>query len=248
MTKRIVAFTIMVVSVLFVIGGIWVFAYLYDNGLSGLYNNTSSKEGQIRVACVGDSITYGHSVSGWKNNNYPTVLQELLGEQYHVANFGVSGACVNPEGNKPYISRTIYEESIKYEADILVLMLGSNDSKPKNWTNTETFLEQYQELLDSYLEQENSPKVYIGICAECYYEDGKTGGLARYSIRPEVVDQIASALKEKYEKEDVVLVDIHTLTSQHPEWFKKDGVHPDSSGAKAIAEEVARCIKTTYIR
>ena len=245
--KKIARIVLFLVGIFF-LGGIGVFLYLYNNGLSGLYTNSEPKEGQIKVACVGDSITYGHSVSGWSKNQYPAVLQELLGDSYHVANFGVSGACVNKKGNKPYISRTVYEESIKYDADILVLMLGSNDSKPKNWIDMETFLEQYGELLDTYLKENNSPKVYIGICAKAYYADGNTKGKARYNIRPEIVDQIAAALKQEYEKEDVVIVDIHKLTAGHPEWFEKDGVHPNKDGAKAIAGEVADAIlKTFYI-
>ena len=243
--KKIARIVLLLVGIFF-LGGIGVFLYLYNNGLSGLYTNSEPKVGQIKVACVGDSITYGHSVSGWSKNQYPAVLQELLGDSYHVANFGVSGACVNKKGNKPYISRTVYEESIKYDADILVLMLGSNDSKPKNWIDMETFLEQYGELLDTYLKEDNSPKVYIGICAKAYYADGNTKGKARYNIRPEIVDQIAAALKQEYEKEDVVIVDIHKLTAGHPEWFEKDGVHPNKDGAKAIADEFADAILKTF--
>ena len=243
MTKRIIASTIMAISALFIVGGIGVFVYLYNHGLSGLYNNTQPKEGQIKVACVGDSITYGHSVSNWKENNYPKVLQELLGEDYHVANFGVSGACVNPKGNKPYQNRTIYEESIKYDADILVFMLGSNDSKPKNWVDAEYFLREYEKLLDTYLQTENKPKVYIGICAESYCLSENNKGLAKFSIRPEIVDEIAELIIERYKNEDVVLVDIHELTSLHPEWFEKDGIHPNKDGARSIANKIADAIK-----
>lgn len=246
-TLRIVSIAVMTLLVIMVIGGTLVFLYLYHNGLSGLYNNTEPKEGQIKVACVGDSITYGHSVSGWSKNNYPAVLQKILGDEYHVANFGVSGACVSENGNKPYTSRTVYEESIKYEPDILLIMIGSNDSKPRNWTNIETFLKEYQELLDTYLEQNKCPKVYIGICAKSYYVNGRTSGPAKFSIQPEIVDQIANALKEKYEKEDVVIVDINALTGKHSEWFEKDGIHPNKDGAKVIADEFGKKIIQTYV-
>lgn len=229
-----IAIMMMIVIVLFLVGGIFVFIYLYNNGLSGLYNNTRPKKGQIKVACVGDSITYGHSVSNWSENNYPKVLSGLLGDEYHVANFGVSGACVNTKGNKPYISRTIYEESLKYDADILVFMIGSNDSKPKNWVDTEYFLEEYQRLLDTYLQKENKPKVYIGICAKCYS--------TKFNIQPEIVDQIAAVLREKYKNEDIKIVDIYELTNLHPEWFEKDGIHPNAEGAKAIAMEFEKNI------
>ena len=245
-TLRMASILVIAILTAMVIGGILVFIYLYNNGLSGLYNNTEPKEGQIKVACVGDSITYGHSVSGWSKNNYPAVLQEILGDEYHVANFGVSGACVSKNGNKPYTGRTVYEESIMYEPDILILMIGSNDSKPKNWVDMEYFLNQYQELLDIYLQQENSPKVYIGLCAKSYYINGRTSGAAKFSIQPEIVEQIAAALKEEYKKEDVVIVDINDLTGRHPEWFEKDGIHPNRDGAKAIAEEFGEIIMQTY--
>ena len=70
---------------------------------------------------------------------------------------------MNDKGNKPYESRTVYEESIQYDADILVFMLGSNDSKPRNWIDMETFLEEHRELLNTYLKKDNCPKVFIGI-------------------------------------------------------------------------------------
>ncbi len=62
------------------------FAYLYFNGMSGMTNTTEAKEGQIRIACVGDSTTYGHGITGWPKNTYPAILQNLLGEGYHVNN------------------------------------------------------------------------------------------------------------------------------------------------------------------
>ena len=70
MTKRIIASMIMAISALFIVGGVGVFAYLYNQGLSGLYINTQPKDGQIKVACVGDSITYGHGIKNWKKNNW----------------------------------------------------------------------------------------------------------------------------------------------------------------------------------
>ena len=136
--------------------------YLYQNGLSGQYANTKPATEQIKVACVGDSITYGHGVANWKENNYPAVLQKLLGDGYHVANFGSTGACVNPNGDQPYRSGKVYQESLAYDADILIFMLGTNDSKQENWKGIEAFKENYKELLSTYLECENPPKVYIG--------------------------------------------------------------------------------------
>ncbi len=223
------------------------FSYLYNNGLSGQYANTEPKEGQIKVACVGDSITYGHGIKGWSENNYPAVLQTLLGDEYHVANFGSSGACINPEGDQPYISREVYQNSLDYDADILVIMLGTNDSKPENWTDVEGFMEDYMTLLESYLEGENPPEVYIGLCAEAYYiEDAdQSTGIANYDIQPAIVDEMVAEMTAYLEEHETVvhIIDIHTLTEEHAEWFEADGIHPSNDGAKAIAEMVADAIK-----
>ena len=222
-------------------------SYMYNNGLSGKYANTEPKEGQIKVACVGDSITYGHGISDWKENNYPAVLQELLGDKYHVANFGSSGACVNPNGDQPYMAREVYQAALEYDADIIVFMMGTNDSKPENWTDVEGFMEDYVALLGSFLEGEDAPEVYVGLCAEAFYtEDAdKSSGIAGYDIQPAKVDEIVDAIQLYAVTSGFAMetIDIHSLTEKNSEWFETDGIHPNNDGAKAIAEAVAEAIQ-----
>lgn len=246
MRKKVIAITLCVIAMIATtfVGNKLYEDYQYNNGWSGKYNNTRPQEGQIRVVCVGDSITYGHSVEDWEENNYPVVLQELLGEEYHVANYGSSGACVNPDGDAPYTQRKAYERSLVYDADILVFMLGTNDSKPQNWTDAKTFIRDYQELLNTYLQDTTPPKVYIGLCAKAYDKDGADDGYAKYNIQPDVVDEIVNVLqKETLEWEmDIEILDVHRLTEAHPEWFSHDGIHPNKDGARAIAKLVAEAI------
>lgn len=198
------------------------------------------QEGQIKVACIGDSITYGHGVTNWETENYPAVLQSLLGDDYFVGNYGFIGACVNSNGDKPYKEQPVYQKSIDLDADILVFMLGTNDSKAENWKDAKTFLKEYEALLNTYFENGRQPKVYLGLCAESFDIENPE---MEYGIQPKVVDQIVSALQSKYATAEVELIDIHSLTTAHPEWFTKDGVHPNTDGAKAIAEAVAEAIK-----
>jgi len=246
--KKIIKVSITTIAVLglMLLGGSY---YMYSHGLSGKYANTEVKDGQIKVACVGDSITYGHGIENWEKNNYPAQLQKLLGDDYHVANFGSSGACVNPEGDQPYTSRAVYQESLDYNADIIVVMLGTNDSKPENWVDMNTFIQEYFSLLHTYYRDENPPKIYIGVCAESYYtEDAdKSTGIAGFDIQPAIVDNIASVLTNGMPVCDcdfsASIIDIHSLTEAHPEWFEADGIHPNADGAKAIAEVVANVIK-----
>lgn len=236
--------TIAVLGIMLLLGK----SYMYSHGLSGEYVNNEAKEGQIKIACIGDSITYGHGVEDWEENNYPAQLQKLLGDKYHVANFGSSGACVNSEGDQPYVNREVYQDSLAYDADIIVFMLGTNDSKPENWVDMNSFMEEYQALLHTYGEGEKMPEIYIGLCAEAYYTEGadKSTGIAGFDIQPAIVDEIVRSLTEDLLVGDLSIsgiIDIHSLTEAHPEWFEADGIHPNADGAKGIAEAVAEAIR-----
>ena len=227
-------------AVLLIAGG--GFGYLYFNGLSGLSQGGSPGEGQIRVACVGDSVTYGHGVQNWPQNNYPAVLSELLGDAYHVGNFGVSGRAVQPDSDQPYPDCGRYEESLAYDCDILVFMMGSNDSKPENWHGGADFGAQLRRLLDSYTAQNKELRFYLCTPPTAFFTEKQTNGQTNFDIQPAIVEEIAQIVREVSKEYDCTLIDVHTLTQAHPEWFEKDGVHPDKAGARAIAQTVAEAI------
>ena len=215
---------------------------LHMNGFSGLHNHTDPSENQIKVACVGDSITYGHGISNWPNNNYPAQLQNMLGEGYHVENFGHSGKTVSDNGDKPYTESKQYKLSLEYDADIIVFMLGTNDSKPENWSDYDSFILEYKKMLDAY--KENNPNVRIILCtpARAFFSGNKSEGKTNFDIQPDIVEQIkmgiiSFALMNEYE-----CIDIYDVTAGHSEWFEKDNVHPNADGAKAIAAAVYKKI------
>lgn len=246
MNKKIIKVTIAT----FVMIGVMLLGgnnYMYNNGLSGKYANTQPKEGQIKIACVGDSTTYGHGISDWTKNCYPAVLQSILGEEYHVANFGSSGACVNPDGDQPYDQRPIYQGALEYDADIIIFMMGTNDAKPENWTNAEDFMADYIALLASFTAEDKTPEIYVALSPEAFYtsDEEKETGIATYDIQPAKVDELVVAVKEYAENSEIItgVIDIHTLTEAHPEWFEIDGIHPSNDGAKAFAEAIADTIK-----
>ena len=210
------------------------FVYLYRNGMSGIANTTEAKEGQTRVACVGDSVTYGHGTSNWPNNTYPALLQSMLGESYHVNNYGVSSFAVQSSADRPYATLKHYQESLAYNGDIVVFMMGTNDSKPENWIDEKTFREDLLQILDSY----GDAKIVLCTVPSAFFLDGQTEGVTNHDIQPEVVNRIAEVIRQIAEERGYALVDIHALTVQHPEWFAKDGVHPSNEGAAGIAQAV----------
>ena len=175
---------IITIAIAIVVLAAILFAFVYNNGYSGIHNHTDPQEGQIKVACIGDSITYGHGISSWTKNNYPAQLQNLLGDSYHVANFGHSGRTLSNDGDKPYAESKQYELSLEYDADIIIFMLGTNDSKPKNWTDANTFMAEYEKMVNSY--KENNPDVRIILCTPpvAFYSKGKTEGKTNFNIQP----------------------------------------------------------------
>ena len=87
------------------------------------------KSDKIRVACVGDSITYGFNLINREKESYPSVLNELLGKEYEVGNFGFSGRTLLKNGDYPYVSEKLYQDSLNFNAKIVIIKLGTNDTK-----------------------------------------------------------------------------------------------------------------------
>lgn len=222
---------ILLVLALTVAGG---FAWLYRNGMSGVSKTTEAAERQLRVACVGDSITYGHGTTSWPRNTYPAKLQTLLGDGWHVNNYGVSGYAVQESSDRPYSSLEHYRESLEYNADFVVFMMGTNDSKPENWKGADAFREDLLALLDSYSDTE----VILCAVSAAFCLEGQTEGVTSHDIQPPVVEEIAEVIRQVARERQYPLVDIHSLTAENPQWLARDGVHPGDEGAGAIAQAV----------
>ena len=206
---------------------------LYNTGRSGKRSYSEALDG-IRVACVGDSITYGYGISDWSENNYPALLQELLGDGYIVNNYGVSGASVQTDSNKPYVNRKEYRDSLEFQPEIVIFMMGSNDSKPFNWKGSKAFRNDYIALLDSYGDSE----FILCTIAKAYFKDNKAKSETSFRIQPEIVDEIADIIREVAKEKGLPLIDIHEMTSSHPEWYISDSVHLNRDGAAAVAAAV----------
>lgn len=217
--------------------GVVGFILLYNFGLSGMRNNDEAKEGQLKVACVGDSVTYGHGIANWSKNNYPAQLGELLGEGYCVANFGVSGTTVQESGDKPYTSYDVYKDALSFDADILVFMIGSNDSKPENWKGIDVFKEEYIKLLNSFLKNNSDCKVYL--CSIAYaYDDDEADSITNFDIQPKYVTEIAGFITAYAEEMNYGYIDVYSLTANNRAYISSDNVHPTKEGAYEIASLV----------
>ena len=239
--KRIKIAAVITLAVLVLIG--LGFGWLYFNGLSGISpKDREPAEGRIKAACIGDSITYGHGISNWPENNYPAVLQRLLGEGYHVVNYGVSGRAVQDDSDQPYRATQQYQDSLAFDADVIVFMMGSNDTKPENWFGEEAYRTALLDLLDNYTQGEQNPVIYICTTPACFFMEDSQGELTSFDLRPAYADTAAAIAQEVAAELGYPVIDIHELTAGNPQWFEKDGVHPNNEGAAAIAQAVCDAI------
>ena len=193
----------------------------------------------LKVACVGDSLTFRRVEENETRENYPAYLGELLGEEYIVTNYGEPGACISPKGNNPYEKLRVYEHSQKANSDILVMMLGTNDVWDHNWQSEEEFRQEYVRILNTYLEGEKKPKVYLCTLPKMYQQDGtilETGCGERVELLSEVIRDIA----DEY---NFSVIEMNLETEGHLEWYEADGLHFNDEGAKNIANIVYDHIK-----
>jgi lysophospholipase L1-like esterase len=188
----------------------------------------------VRVACIGDSITYGAGVEDREKNCYPTVLQSILGDRYEVRNYGVSGATLLAKGDKPYVKESAYAKAIEFQPNIVIIKLGTNDTKPKNWQHADDFTADYKSLIASFQKLESKPRVILCTPVPAYPEN--------FGISD---DRIRTGVKPKLESlgEDLQLpvIDLYAALSNKKELFP-DKVHPNAEGAKVMAETVAAAL------
>ena len=190
-----------------------------------------------KVACVGDSITYGYGIKQREVNSYPAQLQKLLGEGYEVRNFGNSGRGVylhswRGKERRGYRYMPEHRAALAWQPDIVICNLGINDNGEfinKERTAPGTFRDDYLKLLADYQALPSKPKLYI------WGKLAPLGPKQRFYRSPEPF--LAQAQLEAVAAQSgATLIDMQTpllplLLTDFP-----DAIHPTAKGARVIAE------------
>ncbi|HEX3046921.1 MAG TPA: GDSL-type esterase/lipase family protein, partial [Bacillota bacterium] len=189
----------------------------------------------IKVACIGDSITSGFGTG--VTTPYPTALQNLLGSGYTVNNYGVISTTMLKRGDNPYWNMSQYTDSSNWLPDIVIIMLGTNDSKSYNWQYKSEFVPNYEEMINHYKNLSSHPVVYVATSPTVY--GGTTGyyGITNQVVTGEVVPLTRQAASET----GCTVIDVNTATQGMPENFP-DYCHPNDAGYLIIAKTVYNVI------
>ncbi len=191
-----------------------------------------------RIACIGDSITFGAGVMQTrKTAAWTSVWEKKLGKDFQVLNYGVSGATLQQEGDFPYRKVGYLKRLKKAQPELILLMLGTNDAKPYNWDESR-FAREYEELILE-LRDKPWPHRLVLMAPPKAFPEEKSGVIA-FDIENEpirdVIRPLASSLGRKY---GLQVIDLYALTEEHPEYFD-DGVHPNELGNRVIAEQIQK--------
>lgn len=195
----------------------------------------------IKVACVGNSITYGYLLENRERDAYPSVLQKKLGNPYLVGNFGKSGATLLSKGHCPYIEQEEYKQALAFAGDIVVIHLGINDTDPRNWPNyRDDFIPDYLALIDSFKKANPKAHFLIALMTPIGHTHPRFESGTR-DWHTEIQQAIECIAKEA----NAQLIDFHSPLYAYPQLLP-DAVHPNAEGAAMIAQVVYSTITGDY--
>ena len=231
----------------------------HDQMLTDLGNWLKARQtpqpGAIRVACIGNSITDGHGIDVATQYGYPAELQKRLGNGYWVKNFGVSARTMLNKGDYPYMNEMAWQDALAFKPDVVIIKLGTNDSKPYNWQHNSEFRQDLEQMVTTLCpalaqsakkgkksknqkNQTSSLKPQIFLCTPI------PAFKSTWDINDSViVNGIIPIQKEVAQKYGLRVIDLHTHYANDGDKMLTDGIHPDGKGAQRLAEIIAGEIK-----
>lgn len=201
---------------------------------SWLRSFKAPRKDAVRVACIGNSITFGAGIRNRSRDSYPSVLARMLGDNYWVKNFGVSARTMLNKGDHPYMNEPAYKNALAFNPNIVVIKLGTNDSKSFNWKYRADFMKDAQTMIDAFKGLPSQPKIYLCYPSKAY--------LTGDGINDDIISkEIIPMIKKLAKKNNLSVIDLHTAMDGMPELFP-DRIHPNEKGAQVMAKAVYQSI------
>lgn len=182
----------------------------------------------IRVACVGDSITDGFGVG--RDWDYPSQLGRMLGKPWWVVNFGATGTTVLKSGNDPYWNHGQFLKAHQFNPDVVIIELGTNDTKAVNWAHKDEFVADYRDLIATFQALPSKPIIYL--CLQ-----PPVTGAGNMGIPPTNPSETGPLIQQLARDTPCGLIDFYNALLPHPDW-QPDHIHPDPTGDFELARTV----------
>lgn len=188
----------------------------------------------IRVACIGNSITDGSGIDMATQKGYPAILQNKLGDGYEVKNYGLSARTLLCKGDVPYMKEMGWRDALAFQPNIVVVKLGTNDSKTHNWVHKAEFGKDLQTMVDSLKALPSKPKIYLCSPIPAF----KPSWTINDSV---IVNGEIPVIKKVAKKNKCGFIDLHSKYT-FADLMLDDGIHPNGKGAVKMAEIIYEAI------
>ena len=194
----------------------------------------SNYSAPVKVACIGNSITYGAGIADREHDSYPAQLGKMLGKKWDVRNFGVSGRTMLKKGDYPYWNEETYIQAKAFLPDVVIIKLGTNDTKPQNWKYASEFYADYKAMVDELKALPSHPKIYLCKPVPAYE--------LRWGINDSIiVNGVIPLVKKLAKKEKTPVIDLYKPLSGKEDLFP-DKIHPNAEGADLMAEVICNVL------
>ena len=205
-------------------------------GSNGWAAESTSRPAMVRVACVGDSVTEGFTIKHPEKDGYPADLNRMLGDRYVVKNYGAGGCTLLHNGDRPYTDdgRHYYQKATDFDPNVVVIMLGTNDSKPQNMAHADDFSADLAAMVDHFQQLPAHPAVYLCLPPPAFADT--------WGITDANVSRLIPSIRRVAADRHATLIDVHAALAGDQQSFS-DGIHPNAAGAVKIAETVAAAIR-----
>jgi lysophospholipase L1-like esterase len=157
------------------------------------------------------------------------------------------------KGDFPYMNEMAWRDALAFKPDVVIIKLGTNDSKPENWQYGAEFKKDLQQMITTLrpdlaqpvskkkgkkakLAQPVGPKIYLCTPIPAFK--------STWNINDKVItNEIIPIQLEVAKQYGLQVIDLHTLFANDGDKMLDDGIHPDGKGAKKMAEIIAEAIK-----
>lgn len=195
---------------------------------------------KIKVAILGDSISFGSGANPIQTNRYAKKLGDLLGDDYLVKTFAASSLCMLRQADRPFAETLHFKKALKFKPDIAVITLGTNDTcqneKRVNWKHHDDLTSDAISFITRL--RKANPKLIAHLCSpppifphqKGLKPERKVDLIARAKRLPEI-RQSYSRAAASHEK-----IHFHDLTRAISPGNTTDGVHPNNDGHEQLAK------------
>lgn len=194
-----------------------------------------SAQAQVRAYANGDSITFGVGASDGATRSYVPVLDDLLGPEFTVERDATGGATLLRRGQPSFFNTQGVANTVRANPDIILVLLGTNDSKPSNWAYRDEFVGDYLGLVDTYRAIPGEPDIYLCLPPPAAELPNDIRGSV---IANEVLPRILEVARQR----NLRVIDLHTPFLDSLSSLFPDGIHPNDEGHRIMAARIRDAI------